>query len=184
VLLLSGGVLFMQAGSFLAGDVTAPEQGDLIVVLGGDAGARSMRSVELYLQGYAPRILLSGLEDGEAPVQTYYLNWRAQYLMASGIPRRDILYDARSQNTWEEACDTLALMKRKGWRHVLVVSDPPHMRRLQWVWSRTFKDSGRTFSLCASRPFWWDEKRWWGNELSAKFVIMEYLKIAYYLLKY
>ena len=66
----------------------------------------------------------------------------------------------------------------------MVVSDPPHMRRLQWVWSRVFKGSGIEVLLVAGTPVWWDAGRWWANEPSAKFVVNEYIKIAYYLVKY
>jgi hypothetical protein len=66
----------------------------------------------------------------------------------------------------------------------MVVSDPPHMRRLQWVWARVFKGSGIQVALIEGKPGWWNAERWWSNEASAKFVVSEYLKIAYYLIKY
>ena len=67
---------------------------------------------------------------------------------------------------------------------MIVVSDPPHLRRVNWVWGKIFKDSGIEYFLSASHPSWWDEKNWWRNEMSMKFVTMEYLKIGYYALKY
>ncbi len=34
------------------------------------------------------------------------------------------------------------MMEARGWRRVLVVSDPYHMRRLSWTWRRVFEGSG------------------------------------------
>ena len=177
-------VAIRQAGAFLSPATPPLEKADLIVLLGGDAGARSRQGLELFRKGYAPRILLTALEEGEPEVQPSYLNWRARFLEKAGVPRARILVEARSQNTWDEAQYTLALMKQQGLRRVIVVSDPPHLRRLQWVWARTFKDSGIRFMLCPSHPSWWDSRKWWGNEVSLKFVVNEYIKIVYYVFKY
>lgn len=180
-----GVLFFVKAGSLLSGDSVLPIPGDLIVILGGDSGARSLRGVELYRKGFGKTILLTGLEDAEEATQPYYLNWRAQFLISAGVSKnRIILEKTLSRNTWDEAQHTLVLAKQHGWRSIIVVSDPPHLRRLQWVWGRTFKGSGINIYPCASHPSWWDEKHWWSNELSVKFVIMEYLKMPYYLIKY
>lgn len=64
---------------------------------------------------------------------------------------------------------------------VLVVSDPPHMRRLSWVWGRVFAGSGKEFVLVASEMEGWDAGHWWRTSQTAQFVFSEYIKIAYYL---
>ena len=65
-----------------------------------------------------------------------------------------------------------------------MVSDLYRMRRLSWAWGRVFRDSGLEFSLVASSPPWWDADRWWRDENSALEVVNEYIKLAYYLVKY
>lgn len=153
------------------------------VILGGETGARSIRGLELYQEGLSSKILLSGFEYGEHQTQQAYLDGRSQFFIAAGIPKSRILFELRARNSWAEAENILALMKQKGWKRVIVVSDPPHLRRLDWVWDKILKDSGIEYSLSASHPSWWDEKKWWRNEMSMKFVVMEYLKIGYYILK-
>lgn len=184
MLLIISIVFFIKAGSILTVPQSAAKPADVIVILGGETGARSIRGLELYKEGYSSKILLIGLEYGELQTQRDYLDWRSQFLISSGIPKSRIQFDTRSRNSWEEAVNTLTLMKQKEWRRVIVVSDPPHTRRLDWVWGKIFKDSGKEYFLSASQPFWWDEKKWWSNEMSMKFVLMEYLKIGYYVLKY
>lgn len=79
--------------------------------------------------------------------------------------------------------NTIHVQRRRS-RRVLVVSDPYHMRRLSWAWGRVFRDSGLSYSLVASSPQWWDADGWWHDEKSALVVINEYIKLAYYLVKY
>lgn len=177
-------MFIFNAGSILTVPLSAAKPADLIVILGGETGSRSIRGLELYREGLSPIILLSGIEYGELQTQQAYLDWRAQFLMSAGVPKSRILFDIGAQNSWEEAENTLLLMKQKGWRRVIVVSDPPHLRRLDWVWSKIFKDSGMEYSLSASHPSWWDERKWWRSEIGMKFVTMEYLKIGYYVVKY
>jgi len=95
-----------------------------------------------------------------------------------------MLVDSASRNSREEAQSTLALMTRNGWSRVLVVSDPPHMRRLSWTWSRVFSGSGKTFRLVVSAPADWNASRWWADEKNAQGVLMETIKLGYYLIKY
>ena len=44
-----------------------------------------------------------------------------------------------------------------------------------------FRDSGLSYSLVASSQQWWDACEWWHDEKSGSVVIMEYIKLAYYL---
>ena len=74
-------------------------------------------------------------------------------------------------------------MRKQGWKTVLAVSDPPHMRRLAWTWRRVFTGSGVSYRLVASSAQWWTAGDWWRDEHSGAFVITEYIKIAYYLAK-
>lgn len=75
-------------------------------------------------------------------------------------------------------------MEAHGWRRALVVSDHYQLRRLSWAWTRVSKDSGLNYSLVATSPQWWDPDGCWHDEKSAHVVIVEYIKLAYYLVKY
>jgi hypothetical protein len=65
-----------------------------------------------------------------------------------------------------------------------VVSEPYHMRRLSWTWRSVFEGSGLQYSLVATSPAYWQADRWWHDEVSGATVIIEYIKIIYYLIKY
>lgn len=173
-------VAFFQAGSFLSSPAQSPARADIILALGGDNGDRIAMAAQLYHQGYAPHIMLTGLENGPAMTRSNYLNWRVQFLLDEKVPDSAVILEQGAGNTWEEAVNTLALLKRRGWKRVIVVSDPPHMRRLHFVWNKVFAGSDKEFVLVHSAPEWWNPARWWGHDQSGPFVVMEYIKLAYY----
>ena len=175
---------FLGAGHFLDAPAQPPVKADLMLALGGDNGARADRVLELYRKGLAPKVLLTGPEGGHSKTRATYLNWRARYLIDEGVPERAILYDRRAVNSWEEAVNTLNLMREMKLDRVLVVSDPPHLRRLSWVWAKVFAGSGKTYTLVASEMEDWDAARWWRTSPNAQFVFAEYIKLGYYLIQY
>jgi uncharacterized SAM-binding protein YcdF (DUF218 family) len=171
-----------RAGYWLEAPAQAPVRADAIVVLGGNDGDRALRALALYREGYAPKIVLTGLERGRNSPPAN-LTWRAEFLVARGVPRSALRLEIYSENSYEEAENVLELMRKQGWKTVLAVSDPPHMRRLAWTWHRVFKESGLSYMLVASAAQWWSPGVWWRDEHSGAFVISEYIKIAYYVAK-
>ena len=174
-----GGFAFVNAASYLEEPAQAPVRSDAAFVLGGDAGDRVVRAAELNRQGLAGIFVLTGNEDGTDEVRPAYLHWRAQVLVGVGVAQGSIVLDATSSNSEEEAAFGLRLARERGWKRVMVVSDPPHMRRLSLLWGRAFAGSGIDFVLVASRPRWWDARRWWASRKSAQFVVQEYIKLVY-----
>lgn len=174
----------LRAGYFLSSPAGPPLKADVILALGGDNGDRITMAAKLYSQGLAPRIMLTGLENGLGQTRPDYLNWRVQFLFAQQVPKGAIIIEPDAVNSWEEAINTLSLLKQHKWQRVLVVSDPPHMRRLSWVWGKVFEGSGKEFTLVSTTPIWWEPAHWWRHEQSESFVLMEYIKLVYYMLKY
>ncbi|HLX81372.1 MAG TPA: YdcF family protein [Burkholderiales bacterium] len=175
---------FLGAGHFLEAPAQSPVPADLMVALGGDNGARVDRVLELYREGFARRVLLTGPEGGYSRTRAAYLNWRARYLVDEGIPEKVLLYDRRAESSWEEAVNALQLMREMKLDRVLVVSDPPHMRRLSWVWGKVFSGSGKEYTLVASEMEQWDAAHWWRTSSNAQFVFGEYIKLGYYIFTY
>ena len=179
--ILVTGWLTSQAGRVLQGGSQLPEHADVLVVLGGDSGDRTLKALQLYKAGLAPRVLLTGVEESPLDARKPYLTWRQQMLVEAGVPRDSILLDSRSENTMEEAVNTRQLLVERGWRRALIVSDPPHVRRVNWAWRKALRGTNLEFQVVASEPRWWVADSWWTHEKSAQAVIMEYIKLAYYL---
>ena len=119
------------------------------------------------------------MHPGSYPARLLRLIDRLSLALADAV-----LVDTASTSSWEEAVNTLQLMRERNWTRVVVISDPYHMRRLDWIWSRVFRGSGRDYSLVASAPPYWQPDRWWMSERAGASVIMEYIKLVYYFAKY
>lgn len=166
-------VFMTEAGRFVSRPVDAPVPADLVASLGGGADTRTLKALALVQGGYAPRIFLTGPVDG-----------RQQLLLDRGLPASAVLLDGRSAHSWDEAMNTYRLMLTHGWRSVLVVSDPPHMRRLAWTWEHVFVGSGLSFHLIPAPMPAWDPDHWWRQPWSKAYVEKELEKLMYYLFRY
>lgn len=146
--------------------------------------ARLKKGADLYRQGLASRILVTGFSDESLAIVEWQADWRFRYLQGIGVPAEAILKDSHARNSGEEARSIAMLMQEKQWGTVLIVSDPPHLARLAWILGKVLQPINIRYQLIASNPKWWDATKWWANPVSATFVIEEYIKIGYYLATY
>ncbi|MBV9199916.1 MAG: YdcF family protein [Alphaproteobacteria bacterium] len=102
---------------------------DAIVVLGcrGSAalGRRLEIGIRLFKAGAAPLLVLSG--GGSGPMPEAESMRRAA--IASGIPEAAVVTEVVSRNTFENARETARLLKARGLRSVILVSDRAHLLR-------------------------------------------------------
>jgi uncharacterized SAM-binding protein YcdF (DUF218 family) len=102
---------------------------DAIVVLGCRSGARLARRVEcgvgLYRAAAAPLLLLSGGGQGAEPEAVIM----HRLALAAGVPQAALVTERLSRNTWENARESACLLRRRGLRRVILVSDRTHLPR-------------------------------------------------------
>jgi uncharacterized SAM-binding protein YcdF (DUF218 family) len=80
--------------------------------------------VELYRAGRAPLLLLSG---GGAPVAESEV--MAELARAAGVPATALLCEDRSRNTAENAVRSARLLRARGLRRIVLVSQRAHLFR-------------------------------------------------------
>ena len=115
-----------QLGDFLI-DSQPPERADLILVLGGDFwGPRVVKGAELGLQGFAPRVMISGpfyqgRPEGDLAIE---------FLVQKGYPRELFVSFAHyAASTIDEADAVAPELRRRGIRNVILVTRGSHSRR-------------------------------------------------------
>jgi uncharacterized SAM-binding protein YcdF (DUF218 family) len=141
-------------------DVSEPPQNaDVIVILGGgiqcasnelaaNSLARLVRGLELWRQGFAPRVTVS--EAGTAMIGPSCGNESTIFrrtigrLYPDGGP--EIINLPKVKTTRDEAEQTARIAKARGWKRVLVVTSPTHTRRAR----ATFRDVGITAIMVSS----------------------------------
>ena len=84
----------------------------------------------------------------------------------------------------QEAINIAALLQTHHWQSALVVSDLPHMRRLDYSLQPVFEKAGLHYRLIQSYAPTWHADRWWQDEKWAQFCVMEVVKLVYYGLVY
>jgi uncharacterized SAM-binding protein YcdF (DUF218 family) len=79
-----------------------PEKADVIVLLGGGRDYRLPRALELYREGLAPVIVISGKSDAEE---------MRLWLEKNGVPRSTTQLENKSANIWQNAEFSVALLR-------------------------------------------------------------------------
>jgi uncharacterized SAM-binding protein YcdF (DUF218 family) len=112
----------------LGGGTEAPEAPRPMVGLNG-AGDRVLYAAELYRQGKAPVILVSGglldwtrSDSGPAADMTALLEWM-------GVPALAIWQQPKSRNTYEDALYCAEILRQHGAQRILLVTSAWHMPR-------------------------------------------------------
>jgi uncharacterized SAM-binding protein YcdF (DUF218 family) len=102
---------------------------DAIVVLGCQSPSRLRRrvsrAVELFRQGCAPLVVLSGGGRGEEPEAEIM----RRAALADGVPAAALLVECGSRDTLGNARETAALLHTHGRRTIMLVSDRTHLPR-------------------------------------------------------
>ena len=88
--------------------------------------ARTERAIELYQEGYAPYLLLSGALGHYPPEEAEVMRRLA---VEAGIPQEALFLDEEAHSTWESMQKAWEIMEQQGWETAIVVSDPFHMFR-------------------------------------------------------
>ena len=112
----------------------APAKADVIVGFGNFNTDIARRAAELYLQGYAPKILFTGGlgRNTEGLLPEPEAVRFAKVAMECGVPERDIILEDKSANTKENILFTRAKLEQLGipHAHILGVHQPFMERRI------------------------------------------------------
>ncbi len=138
---------------------------DFLVVLGGEPRIRVQRAAELFREGLAPQILVSGYGDCAENVRQ---------LVSAGVPRSAILRECESKSTLENARFSVVELRKAGARKVILVTSWYHSRRVQ----ACFRDAAPDLEF-VSQPVTSGMR---GYRAPANYIWNEYLKLGYYTL--
>lgn len=111
-----------------------PRKADCIVGFGNFNTNIARRAAQLYLEGYAPKVLFTGGlgRNTEGLLPEPEAVRFAKVAISCGVPEADILIEEKSTNTKENIEFTRALLEKEGipHRHILGVHQPFMERRI------------------------------------------------------
>jgi len=184
--------ILTRVGSYLV-MAHPPEESDLIVCMGGENIERGLAAADLYLEGLAPRILISEqpVADGYELLEERGIDYPREgdllemLLLDLGIPEQAIIRsDSEMDNTWEEALWVRKEVIDRGLKSIILVTSPTHSRRA-WLTFRKIFEGSDVRILSFSSPYsGFNAGEWWKEREYLKDVLLEYEKLIYYILKY
>ncbi len=158
------------------------EKSDVIIVLGTDPkGDREAWAAKLYEKGLANRIIMCGYEVGWQSSTAEIMKRHAVHL---GVPEQAIILDYGWNNngTWDNAINSLKIIKENNFKSAIVVTSNYHTRRSRYAFRKVFRDSNVRIliSPCPGGSF--SPGEWWKSRGLVKSVFLEYTKLIYYFL--
>ena len=185
--LLLSAFAFPRLGAWLV--VEDPlEKADAVVVLGGTVYERPLEAVELFKEGWAPRVyLLRQIGDwGEAHLvergieYTREVDLQVELMGRLGVPRAAIGILDQANSTAEESDRVLALTTREKFSRVIVVTSRQHTRRARLVMNRRMSPAGVRVIVRSTRYDRSDVDRWWTNRSTLRFTLFESQRLIGY----
>ena len=185
--LVIGFFLLRGLGSWLV--VEDPlDHAEAIVVLGGTMYERQMEAVDLFKEGWAPRIyVLREIADwGEAELIARGINYtrivdmQVDAMHKLGVPPDRITILNQANSTAEEAQIVLQLAIDAKLTRVIVVTSKQHTRRARLVMNRRLRPAGVTVIVRASRYDRTDTVGWWESRSTLRFTLFETQRLLGY----
>jgi uncharacterized SAM-binding protein YcdF (DUF218 family) len=176
-----------KLGSFLV--VEDPlEKADAIFVLGGSRFERPLEAVDLYNEGWAPRILLFRMikDFGEVELLRRGFEFPLESdLQRDALTRLGVAPDAidvlgEQDNTKDEAEEIRDQVIARHWQRIIVVTSKQHTRRARLVVSRRLSGTGAQLIMRASRYDRTQPERWWRERPTLRFTLFESQRLLGY----
>ena len=148
-----------------------PVHADVLVVMGGGTPVRAQHAADLFLQGVAPKIVVTGAGDSADNLKT---------LLAAGVPADAIRLEPAAKSTRQNARLSLPILRSLGARRVLIVTTWYHSRRSV----KCFRHYAPDIQFCSSPSYYgFSTSARQGTGLPRQ-IRYEYLKLAGYWLCY
>lgn len=170
VLLIVSLSIYLQPNSFIGCastpiEETSCDKADAIVVVsGGDTAARTQAGIELYKNGWADALVLSGAaQDKSGPSNAEAMQLQA---VNAGVPESAIYIDEEAANTQQNAENTQSIFKQHDFEDVILVTSGYHQRRASLEFNKRADGiTIRNYPVVNDEDwswFWWLTPRgWW-----------------------
>jgi uncharacterized SAM-binding protein YcdF (DUF218 family) len=184
----AGVVLFLPfAGRFFS-TADPLQRADAIVVLAGARVDRWLEAVDLFKEGWAPKVVLS-----PGPISALEVKLRGEGLklpregdlardavVSLGLPAEAVsVMPGGVDNTAAEAAALRRLLP-PGSHRVIVVTSPYHLRRAGYAFRREFAGTGTEIVMHGSRYSEAQPTRWWSRRDDIRYLMSEMPKFLAY----
>ncbi len=156
-----------------------PEEADLIFVFGAKTPLRIEKAVDLYQQGLAEKILVSGRSPSYADEQTTTeAEAYAQIAIEKGVPAEAIIKEDKSITIPDNVRSSLNLLDANGVQYgsILLVNSPYTKRRGWAHFKKYLPDAVRLIRVNSGTGEQYKRDSWYKSAAGIDVVLSEYLK--------
>lgn len=150
---------------------------DVIVVLGGEVTERVEYAAKLYKDEWAKkdRVIMAG-----GPVVWKYslAGLMKEHAQSLGIPGDAILLEDKSKSTEEDAKYTKEILRKYGFKSIILVTSPYHSKRAAKIFQAFLGDDVKIISAPADES-WFKFEDWWKRRRDRAMVLNEYSKFLW-----
>lgn len=161
---------------------------DAVFVLGGSILDRGMEGARIYERGLSDRFYFTGAPIPSALAALGIDSTEAEctrtVAVNAGLPIALTTVLNKGTSTFEEAEALLAQAIADKADTVMIISSRFHLRRVGFVFKDRFRKKGITVLLHGAPCSTFEEETWWKSEEGLIMLNNEYVKLAYYHLKY
>lgn len=181
------GALF-YAGYWLKSD-HKPEPADAIIILAGSY-ERPFYAADLYLKKYASQVYISTpvRENGQKILDDFGVfmphaeDIYRQILLKKGVPDSNISFlEGHAISTVAEAVKIRNMFINKKVK-LLIITSPFHVRRAELIFKRELSPGSGIKFIVLATPYELFKEKWWEDQNSARNVLLEIVKIFFYLI--
>ena len=178
---LTSGLWLAALGRYLVVD-QKPVRCDAIVVLSGEAVPRVAKGVELYRQGYAGIIIMSG--GGRLTSSLTDADLMRKEAVDLGVPPEAVVLERESLSTYENAVNVKEIILRQNIKSFLLVTSNYHTRRSSQIFSRVLSGTGVQIITVSAPDPKFNPDSWWKNHEGQQRALTELVDILIYKIKF
>lgn len=157
---------------------------DAVVPLGGGERDRVTQAAGLVVDGYAGWLVTTDVELDLPGIRDSWPTLVRREAAWQGVPAERVV-DAPGlvTTTYGEALALRGLMLDRGWRSLIVVTDPLHTRRARLIFRDVLGEAGLRVIVQGVADAPYTAQTWWRSEEGLRYAWTEYLKLVYTVLR-
>ena len=155
---------------------------DAIVVLSGETVPRVAKAVELYKQGYAGLIIMSG--GGRLTSKLTDADLMMIEAVDLGVSSSVLLKEDKSESTYENAVNVKKIIVEHHIKSFLLITSNYHTRRSKYVFEHALKGTGVEFVTVSAPDNKFSPNTWWKNHEGQQKALTELANMIIYWFKY
>ena len=157
-----------------------------IICLSGGKQTRIPKTIELWNQGYAPKVFLTDERKINRDYSHLEISNTEFAKEVSKIMKLDVPWgiipskDGGATSTFDEAFDALSFAKENDWKRIIIVTDNFHTRRALHAFKKVFQGSGIEIQASGAANDIFSSENWWKSDRGILSYFSETIKFPIY----